>query len=345
MKHTYIVAEIGCNHNGSKELARKMVFAAKQCGVDAVKFQTFKADALISRFAPKAEYQKITTGTGDSQLEMTRKLELSPEAYLALKDYATSLGLDVFSTAFDRESIDFLIKAGQHVWKIPSGEITNLPYLQKIGALRYPDKKVYLSTGMATLEEIKRCIRILEEAGTRKEEITILHCNTEYPTPDEDVNILAIEDIKRNFPGYSVGFSDHSAGYLAAAGATLLGITMIEKHFTLDKDLPGPDHKASVTPEELKALCENVRRMEVLAGNGKKAVTDSERKNKIVARKSIVAKAAIKRGDVFSADNLTCKRPGNGISPMDWYKVLGQVAARDFQKDELIQAEGFSWQE
>ena len=345
MKHTYIVAEIGCNHNGSKELARQMVLAAKQCGVDAVKFQTFQADALISRFAPKAEYQKITTGTGDSQLEMTRKLELSSEAYLELKEYATSLGLDVFSTAFDLESVDFLVKTGQHVWKIPSGEITNLPYLQKIGALQYPDKKVYLSTGMAAMEEIKQGVRILEEAGTRKEEITILHCNTEYPTPDEDVNILAIENLKRNFPGYGVGFSDHSAGYIAAVGATILGITMIEKHFTLDKNLPGPDHQASVTPAELKALCENVRRMEVLAGNGKKVVTDSERKNKIVARKSILAKTTIQKGDVFSADNLTCKRPGNGISPMDWYQVLGQVAARNFQPDELIEADGFSWQE
>lgn len=345
MKHTYIVAEIGCNHNGSKDLARKMVLEAKKCGVDAVKFQTFKADALISKFAPKAEYQKITTGTDGSQLEMTQKLELSPDCYLELKDYATSLGLDVFSTAFDMESIDFLIKAGQHVWKIPSGEITNLPYLQRIGALQYPDKKIYLSTGMSTIDEINQCISILEKSGTHKEEITILHCNTEYPTPDCDVNILAIEDIKQNFPGYSVGFSDHSVGYIAAIGAVVLGISVIEKHFTLDKDLPGPDHKASATPDELKELCKNVRRMELLVGSGKKIVTDSEKKNKIIARKSLVAKVVIKKGDVFSADNLTCKRPGNGISPMNWYKIMGLVAERDFQKDELIQEEGFTWQE
>jgi len=345
MNPVYIVAEIGCNHNGDKELARKMVLEAKKCGVDAVKFQTFKADALISKFAPKAEYQKVTTGTNDSQLDMTRKLELPQEDYLELRDYARNLGLEVFSTAFDMESIDFLAAQGQHVWKIPSGEITNLPYLEKIGSLQYPDKKIYLSTGMATINEIRQCIKILEDAGTPKDEITILHCNTEYPTPDEDVNILAIEDLKKNFPGYCIGFSDHSVGYIAAVGATIIGITMIEKHFTLDKNLPGPDHKASVTPDELKALCKNVRRMEVLAGSGKKAVTNSERKNKIVARKSIVAKVPIKKGDIFSEDNLTCKRPGNGISPMDWYKILGCVAEEDFEQDALIKVKGFSWQE
>lgn len=345
MKHVYIVAEIGCNHNGSKELARIMVEKAKECGVDAVKFQTFKADALISRYAPKAEYQKVTTGTSDSQLEMTRKLELAPADYLELKKYAESLGLEVFSTAFDMPSIKFLEKNNQHVWKIPSGEITNLPYLEEIGSFQCPNKKILLSTGMATLDEIQQSLDILEKAGTKADEITILHCNTEYPTPDKDVNVLAIEDIKKHFPGYKVGFSDHSVGYIAAVGASILGITMIEKHFTLNKDFSGPDHKASATPEELKALCHNVRRMELLAGEGKKIVTESERKNKIVARKSIVASHKIKKGELFTTDNLTCKRPGNGISPMEWYKILGKTAEKDFNEDQLIEASGFSWQE
>lgn len=345
MKHVYIVAEIGCNHNGSKELARLMVEKAKECGVDAVKFQTFKADALISRYAPKAEYQKATTGTADSQLEMTRKLELMPADYLDLKKYAESLGLDVFSTAFDMPSVRFLEEHNQHIWKIPSGEITNLPYLEEIGSFKCPDKKIFLSTGMATLQEIQQCLYILEKAGTKADEITILHCNTEYPTPDQDVNILAIEDIKKHFPRYKVGFSDHSIGYIAAVGASILGITMIEKHFTLNKDFMGPDHKASATPEELKALCHNVRRMEKLAGEGKKIVTVSERKNKIVARKSIVASQSIKKGELFTTANLTCKRPGNGISPLEWYHILGKKAERDFSEDELIAASGFKWQE
>lgn len=345
MKPVYIVAEIGCNHNGSKALARKLVKAAKDCGADAVKFQTFKASALISRYAPKAEYQEKTTGTADSQLEMTEKLELSHEDYLELRDYAKKLGLHVFSTPFDRDSIDFLAASGQTVWKIPSGEITNLPYLEKLGALHCPDKKVIVSTGMATLDEIARCLEILEKNGTLREAITIMHCNTEYPTPDKDVNVLAIGALQDHFPDYEIGFSDHSVGYLAAAGAVLLGISMIEKHFTLDKNLPGPDHRASATPAELKALCEAVRRMEILAGVREKRVTPSERKNKIVARKSIVARRSIRKGDVFTEDNVTCKRPGNGISPMDWYDLLGKRAEKDFSEDELIQADGFSWQE
>lgn len=344
MKHIYIVAEIGCNHNGSKSLAKKMVKIAKECGVDAVKFQTFKADALISKYAPKAEYQIKNTGNKESQLEMTKKLELLPEDYLELKEYAIGIGLDVFSTAFDMQSIDFLYKTGQHVWKIPSGEITNLPYLERIGSFKQPNKKIFVSTGMATIHEIKECIDILEQAGTSKEDITILHCNTEYPTPDQDVNVLAIEDLKHSFPGYKVGFSDHSVGFLAAVGASCLGISMIEKHFTLNKNMAGPDHKASATPEEMKALCLNVRRMEILAGQYKKVVTPSERKNKVIARKSIVANRPIQRGDIFSIKNLTCKRPGNGISPMEWYKILGKRAEKDFKEDELIEMTGFKWQ-
>ena len=313
-----IVAEIGCNHNGDKEIAREMVLRAKECGVDAVKFQTFQAGELISRYAPKAEYQKATTGTEDSQLEMTQKLELSHE--------------------------DYLYASGQSVWKIPSGEITNLPYLQKIGALKCEDKQIILSTGMATMEEISKCIAILIAEGTSEGQVTLLHCNTEYPTPDIDVNLLAIEDLKTVFPACSVGFSDHSIGAVAAVGAAVLGISMIEKHFTLDKNLPGPDHKASATPEELKYLCDSVRRIETMVGTGQKAVTESEGKNRIVARKSIVAKRRINIGEVFSEENLTCKRPGNGISPMDWFNLLGMKAECSFEKDELIKHEGFPWQ-
>lgn len=345
MNKVFIVAEIGCNHNGRKDLAKKMVDEAKACGVDAVKFQVFKAKDMISCYAPKAEYQKETTGTADSQLEMTAQLELSHNALMELKDYAEGLGLVVFFTPFDMESIDFLDSIGQRLWKIPSGEVTNLPYLEKIGGIKREGKKIIISSGMATVEEIRTCIYILVKAGTDEKNIILLHCNTEYPTPDQDVNILAIQDLKENFPNISVGFSDHSVGYVAAVGATILGISLVEKHFTLNKNFPGPDHMASATPEELKALVENVRRMEVMAGSKKKIVTKSERKNKMVARKSIVALQDIKIGEEFTEENITCKRPGNGISPMKWYDVLGQKAERDFGADELITVSGVGWQE
>lgn len=345
MNNIFIVAEIGCNHNGSKEVAKKMVAEAKKSGVDAVKFQTFKAKELISRYAPKAEYQKETTGTADSQLEMTAKLELSHDDYIELKKYAEDLGLVTFSTPFDMESIDFLDSLGQKIWKIPSGEITNLPYLERIGGIKREDKKIILSSGMATISEIRKCIEILVKAGTSENDIILLHCNTEYPTPDEDVNILAINDLKNEFPNQLIGFSDHSVGYIAAVGAAILDIKFIEKHFTLDKNMPGPDHKASATPEELRQLVKNVRRMEIMRGNGKKDVTRSERKNKVVARKSIVARKDIKAGDKFTTENITCKRPGNGISPMNWYEVLGKNAEKDFREDELIELTGYEWQE
>jgi len=345
MKKIFIVAEIGCNHNGSKELAKELVDKAKECGVDAVKFQTFKTKDLISCYAPKAEYQKETTGTADSQLEMTQKLELSHGDFLELKTYAESVELEVFSTPFDLGSVDFLDSIDQRLWKIPSGEITNLPYLEKIGAIQRPGKKIILSTGMSMIKEIATCLDILQKSGTKKKDIIILHCNTEYPTPDKDVNILAINDLKKHFPENEIGFSDHSVGYVAAVGAAMLGITLIEKHFTLNKSLPGPDHKASATPEELKQLVENIRRIEVMSGSGKKIVTDSERKNMIVARKSIVALTPIHKGDVFTEKNITCKRPGNGISPMRWYKIFGRKAERDFSEDELITCSGEEFQE
>ena len=345
MNPTLIVAEIGCNHNGSEALAMEMVSAAKECGVDAVKFQTFRAADLISRFAPKAEYQKITTGTEDSQLEMTAKFELSHEAFLRLREYAFSLGLSAFSTPFDLGSIDFLASVGQSTWKIPSGEITNLPYLQRIARISRENRHIIVSTGMASIEEIRDCLSVLKSGGVRDEELTLLHCNTEYPTPDEDVNLLAIPDMKTRFPNIRIGFSDHSVGYIAAVGAVALGCVMIEKHFTLDKNLPGPDQKASANPDELRQLVENVRRAENMLRFQGKIVTQSESKNKAIARKSIVASREIKQGEAFCADNIACKRPGNGISPMEWYRVLGKTAERDFEADELISISGLLWQD
>ncbi|WGE63453.1 N-acetylneuraminate synthase [Actinobacillus equuli subsp. haemolyticus] len=336
MSKVFIVAEIGCNHNGDPALAKKMVDVAKECGVDAVKFQTFKADKLISKYALKAEYQKVTTGTADSQLEMTRKLELPYDEFVKLEAYARSLGLEVFSTPFDFESIDFLASQQQKVWKIPSGELTNLPYLEKIARLPIEGKTIVISTGMATIEETKQSLKVLEDNGMAKKDITILHCNTEYPTPYEDVNLNAFHQLKQEFGEYSLGFSDHSAGYFAGLAAVPYGITFIEKHFTLDKNFEGPDHKASVTPEELKLLCEGIRAVEKSLGSSEKIVTNSEAKNKIVARKSIIAARPIKKGEIFTTDNITTKRPGNGISPMFWYDVLGKEAEQDFEEDQLI---------
>lgn len=343
MSSVIIVAEIGCNHNGSKELAKKMVLEAKKCGVDAVKFQTFNANELISTVAPKAEYQKITTGETDTQLEMTRKLELSHSDFMELKDYAVSLGLETFSTPFDLESVAFLENQGQRIWKIPSGEITNLPYLEKIGSIKVENKWIILSTGMATIEEIQTAVDILQQK--QKNRITILHCNTEYPTLDVDVNISAILELQEKFPEYEIGFSDHSIGCVAATMAVSYGVKFIEKHFTLDKNFEGPDHLASATPEELKQLVEFVHRAEIILGCGKKIVTSSEEKNKVVARKSIIAKKEIKKGERFSVDNLTCKRPGNGISPMHWYEIMGKVAEQDFSEDSLIISSEFAWEE
>ena len=345
MQKIMIIAEIGCNHNGDKELARQMILKAKECNADAVKFQTFKSEELVSCYAPKADYQKETTGGGETQLDMLRKLELSEDAYRELKAYAESLGLLIFSTPFDLYSVRFLESVGQRIWKIPSGEITNLPYLREIGSFQIDNKKVLLSSGMTTIEEVEKSVDVLVESGTPESQITILHCNTEYPTPDEDVNLFAIEDLRRHFPGVALGLSDHSEGYLAAVGAAMLGVTVIEKHFTLDKNMEGPDHKASITPDELKKLCESIRRIEIMAGSGIKAVTSSERKNMVIARKSIVARRDIAAGEAFTEDNITCKRPGNGISPMEWDKILGKKAERAFGENELIKATGFSWQE
>lgn len=327
----YIIAEIGCNHNGDVTLAKKMVDVAVECGVDAVKFQTFKADLLISKFAPKAEYQKVTTGTADSQLEMTRRLELSFDEYVTLRDYCLSKNVDVFSTPFDDVSLDFLISTDMPVYKIPSGEITNLPYLEKIGK---QGKKVILSTGMAVMSEIHQAVKILQDNGTS--DITILHCTTEYPTPYEALNLNVITTLKQEFPDLQIGYSDHSVGSEVPIAAAALGATIIEKHFTLDQNMPGPDHKASATPEVLKALVKGVRIVEKSLGKFEKEPEAVEIRNKVVARKSIVAKCAIKKGDILTVDNITVKRPGNGISPMNWYEVLGQIAEEDFEEDQVL---------
>ncbi|MGL4589751.1 MAG: N-acetylneuraminate synthase [Mycoplasmatales bacterium] len=336
---TYIIAEIGCNHNGDMELARKMVDKAVECGVDAVKFQTFKADKLISKYAPKADYQKITTGEADSQLEMTKKLEMSFEEYLKIRDYTAAKGVDVFSTPFDDESLDFLISTDMAVYKIPSGEITNLPYLEKIGKL---GKKVIISTGMAVMDEIKEAVRILEENGTS--DITILHCTTEYPTKYPDLNLNVIKTLQTEFPNNDIGYSDHSVGYEVPIVAVSMGATIIEKHFTLDNDMPGPDHKASANPDILKRLVSGIRNIEEAMGSFDKLPVEAEIKNKVVARKSIIAKIQIKKGDVFTEENITTKRPGNGISPMKWYDVLGKVAEKDFEEDQLIEHSMFEWE-
>ncbi|OOB80302.1 MAG: N-acetylneuraminate synthase [Epulopiscium sp. Nuni2H_MBin003] len=334
----YIVAEIGCNHNGDANLAHKMIEVAKKCGVDAVKFQTFNSKELISKYATKAEYQKVTTGADESQLDMIAKLELSHKDYIELKEFANKINIDIFSTAFDIESIDFLYKNGQTIWKIPSGEITNLPYLEKISTLN--PAKIILSTGMSTIAEIRSAIEILGD----KQDITILHCNTEYPTEDKDVNLNAILDLKMQFPNYEIGFSDHSIGITAGIASVAYNITFIEKHFTLDKNFYGPDHKASITEDELRDFCMQIRRAEMMLGNSTKMVTHSEMKNKAIARKSIVARKNIKQGETFSIDNITTKRPGNGISPMEWNTVLGKVAEKDFEADELLMVRGMQWQ-
>ena len=331
MSHTFIIAEVGVNHNGSVDIAKKMIDTAKACGVDAVKFQTFVSENLVSRFAEKAEYQKETTGKDESQLAMIKKLELSYDDFRDLKSYAESMGLEFMSTPFDHESIDFLAELGMDIFKIPSGEITNLPYLMKIAKLK---RRVILSTGMSTLQEIKKAIAILKNYGT--DDITLLHCNTAYPTPYRDVNLNAMKTLRDSF-GLPVGYSDHTKGIEVPIAAAALGAVVIEKHFTLDRNMEGPDHKASLEPDELKQMVTSIRNIEDALGSSEKGLTESEAVNRDIARKSIVAKCDIKAGTVFSEGNITVKRPGNGISPMKWFEVLGKKAPRDFEYDELIE--------
>lgn len=326
----YIIAEAGVNHNGSFELACKLVDAAKKAGVDCIKFQTFKSEKLVSRNAQKAEYQKSTTGEG-SQIDMLKKLELSYEEFISLKAYCDKVGICFLSTPFDFESIDFLNSIDMPFWKIPSGEVTNYPYLV---ALAKTGKPAVMSTGMCNLLEIKDAIKVLTDHGTK--DIKLLHCNTEYPTPFEDVNLKAMQTMRDTF-GYEVGYSDHTKGIEVPIAAVALGATIIEKHFTLDRNMEGPDHKASLEPDELKQMVTAIRNIEKSIGNGVKTPSESEAKNIPIARKSIVAKHFIKANDILTADNVTVKRPGTGLNPMIWDKVIGTKAIRDFKEDEMIE--------
>ena len=326
----FIIAEAGVNHNGSIELAYKLVDAAKAAGADCIKFQTFKAEKLVARSAEKAEYQKATTDDS-SQQDMLKNLELSYEEFIELKKYCEQKDICFLSTPFDFDSIDFLNSLKMPFWKIPSGEITNLPYLL---ALAKTGKPVIMSTGMCEMKEIEDAIRVLRENGVF--DIKLLHCNTEYPTPFEDVNLRAMQTIREAF-GLEVGYSDHTKGIEVPVAAVALGASVIEKHFTLDRNMEGPDHKASLEPQELAKMVKSIRNIETALGTGVKEPSPSEKKNINVARKSIVAATAIKSGEAFSEDNLTVKRPGSGISPMRWFDVIGKIAKRDFIEDEPIE--------
>ena len=327
----YIVAEAGVNHNGSLEMAKELARVAKKCGADAVKYQTAVPELVISKFAQKAEYQKKTTGEQESQLEMVRRLHFGFAAHKELKEYCDSIGIQYLSAPFDIPSVEFLGSLKLPWMKVPSGEITNLPYLEAVGRTKTP---VILSTGMSILSEVEDALTVLEDAGCPG--VVLLHCNTEYPTPYEDANLGAMLDLADQF-GLPVGLSDHTTGWECDVAAAVLGAQVIEKHFTLDKSLPGPDQKASLDPAEFKAMVNAVRHVEAALGDGHKHLTASEAPNKAIARKSIVAAREIKAGEVFTEDNLTTKRPGDGISPMRWHEVLGQTAKRDFAEDEKIE--------
>ncbi len=334
MGKTLIIAEAGVNHNGSLENAKLLVDYAALAGADYVKFQTFKADKIISKLAPKADYQLKNTDSTESQLEMVKRLELSVADHKILLEHCNKRGIQFLSTAFDSESIDLLVNLGIRLGKIPSGELTNLPYLRKM-AMSFPE--LILSTGMATSEEIIQTLRALIDAGADKESITVLHCNTEYPTPMEDVNLKAMTSI-RDLLQIKVGYSDHTEGIEVPLAAVAMGATVVEKHFTLDKKMEGPDHAASLEPEELKAMVKGIRNLEkALSGSGFKEPSSSELKNITIARKSIVAARDIHRGERLTEDNLTVKRPGTGISPMRWDEVLNTLSVRDFKADELIE--------
>lgn len=332
MKKILIIAEAGVNHNGNLELAKKLIDVAVASGADAVKFQTFKAKKVISKFAQKAEYQLQTTNAIESQLDMVKKLELDENAHWELLDYCKNKHILFLSTPFDHESVELLNRLHMSIFKIPSGEITNLPYLRHIGSLK---KEVILSTGMADLGEIEDAIDILIDAGTPKEKITVLHATTEYPCPIEDVNLKSMQTISNAF-GVKIGYSDHTNGIEIPIAAAAMGATIIEKHFTLDKMMEGPDHKASLEPYELMAMVSAIRNIEKALGDGIKKPSKSEIKNIPIARKSIVASRNIRQGELLSVDNITVKRPGNGISPMQWDAIIGTTATKDYLEDEII---------
>lgn len=332
MNKVYIIAEAGVNHNGNVDLALKLIDEAANAGVDAVKFQTFKAEKLVSVYANKAEYQKLTTDSSESQYQMIKKLELDVASHKLLINYCKQKNIQFLSSPFDLESIDLLDNLGLNLFKIPSGEINNLPYLRKIGSY---NKEVILSTGMSDIGEIEDAINILVSAGTDREKISILHCNTEYPTPMEDVNLNAMLTIKNTFK-LNVGYSDHTLGIEVPIAAVALGATIIEKHFTLDKTMEGPDHKASLEPIELKQMVDAIRNIEKAMGSGIKKLSKSELKNKDIARKSIVAAKPIKKGELYTEDNITVKRPGYGLSPLQWDNIINKISPRDYSPDELI---------
>ena len=327
---TFIIAEAGVNHNGNIDLAKRMIDIASEYSVDAIKFQTFKTKNLVSKNAKKANYQNNTTDQNESQFDMIKKLELDIKTHKELIEYCKYKNIMFLSTPFDLESIDLLNDLGLEIFKIPSGEITNLPYLEKIGKLK---KKIILSTGMSTLNEIENALNILRENGTK--DITVLHCNTEYPTPMEDVNLNAMNTIKEKL-NVEVGYSDHTLGIEVPIAAVSMGAKVIEKHFTLDKNMEGPDHKASLEPNELKQMVECIRNIEKALGDGIKNPSKSEMKNIDIVRKSIVAIKKIKKGEIFTEENIYIKRPGNGISPMKWHEVLGTIATKDYDEDDLI---------
>jgi N,N'-diacetyllegionaminate synthase len=330
---TLIIAEAGVNHNGDLGVARKLIDVAAAAGADLIKFQTFSADRLVTVHAAKAGYQNQTTDADESQHAMIKRLELTREMHVDLIAHCKSRGIHFFSTGFDEASVDLLVELGMDRFKIPSGEITNLPYLRHVG---HYGKHVILSSGMATLSEIEAALDVLELAGTPRDRITVLHCNTDYPTPMADVNLRAMLTIKAAF-GVAVGYSDHTQGIEVAIAAATLGATVIEKHFTLDRNLPGPDHRASLEPPELKAMIVSIRNIEQALGDGIKRPSAGEAKNIPIARRSLVAARSIRAGEIFSEHNVAAKRPGTGLSPMRWDEVLGHKAPRSFAPDELIE--------
>lgn len=326
----YIIAEAGVNHNGSIDIAKKLVKAAKQAGADCVKFQTYITENLVTTTAKKADYQIHNTQNEDTQYSMLKKLELSFDEFRELKRYCEEMNIDFISTPFDLDSIDFLESLEMKFWKVPSGEITNFPYLKKIANTKLP---VILSTGMSSIEEVSSAVDVLKKNGCP--DISILHCTTEYPTPVEECNLNAVRTLKEVY-GVRVGYSDHTDSILIPVAAVAVGAEIIEKHFTLDKSMEGPDHKASLEPKQLKEMVRNIRVIECALGDGVKRPSQSEISNISIARKSIVAKERICKGEVFTEENLAVKRPGTGINPMNWEYVIGKIATKDFEKDELI---------
>ena len=335
MNKTFIIAEAGVNHNGSLDLAIQMVDTAVAAGADAVKFQTFKAEKMITSTAPKAGYQNKNCSGQETQLEMVQKLELDKKAHLTLLSHCKTRKINFISSPFDIESVEFLSGLEMKTIKIPSGEITNLPYLKKIGRL---ERRLLLSTGMADLGEVEGAIDLLTDSGTPRQNITLLHCTTGYPTPFEDVNLRAMGTLKHAFPGIAVGYSDHTTGIETAIAAVAMGARVIEKHFTLDRGLPGPDHQASLEPSELAAMVTCIRNIEISLGTGIKKPSPTDKANIHIVRKSLVAACAIEKGEVFTEENMAAKRPGTGLSPMLWEKMLGRPAHRDYEKDEPLEA-------